>query len=126
VLVISLTWAMIIGSLVVAVQRRSISPSTWLLTKSDGSYLEADSYLSGQEIACLMESEGSLPCWQQPITGHCSEPDGWGLHLHTAIHFHDLHKVTLRIRSRIFLEFIVHFSYYNFGFKLHSWNTCSK
>jgi hypothetical protein len=28
VLVISLTWAMIIGSLVAAVQRRSISPST--------------------------------------------------------------------------------------------------
>jgi hypothetical protein len=50
---------------VTATQTQSVSPS-W----------EADSHLATQEISpLLMETEGSLPCSQQPDTGPYPEPD---------------------------------------------------
>jgi hypothetical protein len=45
---------------------------------------EAHSHSASQEIPpTFMEPEDSLPCSQQPTTGHCPKPDAFSLHLPT-------------------------------------------
>jgi len=43
---------------------------------------EASSHSASQEIPPFLEYEGSLPCSQQPATGHYPKPDASSPHFH--------------------------------------------